>query len=221
MNTFANMATMRVAKVKNKVLSDTMKLLSYTLVFGGLSSWFSISIGAGFGSAIVSSIAAIAVIWFVLPRTQNSNMGILTAFAVAGLLGYSLGPMLTHYLAMPNGASLVMQALTGTGVSFFAISFYAQNTKKDFSFLNGMVFFAMVGIIVLSLVNVFFIESSFVSLAISFAVVLTMGAFMLSQMSAIINGGETNYISATVGLYLALHNMFTNLLHILGAFGDD
>jgi modulator of FtsH protease len=221
MNTFANMATMRVAKVKNKVLSDTMKLLSYTLVFGGLSSWFSISIGAGFGSAIVSSIAAIAVIWFVLPRTQNSNMGILTAFAVAGLLGYSLGPMLTHYLAMPNGASLVMQALTGTGVSFFAISFYAQNTKKDFSFLNGMIFFAMVGIIVLSLVNIFFIESSFVGLAISFAVVLIMGAFMLSQMSAIINGGETNYISATVGLYLALHNMFTSLLHILGAFGDD
>ncbi|CAC9653614.1 Bax inhibitor-1 family protein [bacterium endosymbiont of Bathymodiolus sp. 5 South] len=221
MNTFANMATMRVAKVKNKVLSDTMKLLSYTLVFGGLSSWFSISIGAGFSSAIVSLIAAIAVIWFVLPRTQNSNMGILTAFSVAGLLGYSLGPMLTHYLAMPNGASLVMQALTGTGVSFFAISFYVQNTKKDFSFLNGMIFFAMVGIIVLSLVNIFFIESSFVGLAISFAVVLIMGAFMLSQMSAIINGGETNYISATVGLYLALHNMFTSLLHILGAFGDD
>jgi modulator of FtsH protease len=94
-------------------------------------------------SAIVSLIAAIAVIWFVLPRTQNSNMGILTAFSVAGLLGYSLGPMLTHYLAMPNGASLVMQALTGTGVSFFAISFYAQNTKKDFSFLNGMIFFAI------------------------------------------------------------------------------
>jgi modulator of FtsH protease len=124
---------------------------------------------------------------------------------------------MAHYLAMPNGASLVMQALTGTGVSFFAISFYVQNTKKDFSFLNGMIFFAMVGIIVLPLVNVFFIESSFVSLAISFATVLTMGAFMLSQMSAIINGGETNYISATVSLYLALHNMFTSLLHILGA----
>lgn len=221
MNIFANMATMRVTKVKNKVLSDTMKLLSYTLVFGGLFSWFSISIGASFGSAIVSSIAAIVVIWFVLPRTQNSNMGILTAFAVAGLLGYSLGPMLTHYLATPNGANLVMQALTGTGVSFFAISFYAQNTKKDFSFLSGMIFFAMIGIIVLCLINIFFIESSFVSLAISFAVVLIMGAFMLSQMSAIINGGETNYISATVGLYLALHNMFASLMHILGVFGDD
>ncbi len=88
--------------------------------------------------------------------------------------------------------------------------------------MGGMIFFAMVGVIVLSLINMFFIESSFVSLAISFAVVLLMGAFMLMQMSSIINGGETNYISATVGLYLSLHNMFVSLLHILGAFsGDD
>ncbi len=221
MATFTTTASIIRVKVKNKVLSDTMRLLSYTLVFGGLSSWLSIALGAGFGSAMVSSIAAIGVIWFVLPRTQNSNKGIITAFAVAGLLGYSLGPMLSHYLALPNGASLVMQALTGTGVAFFAISFYAQNTKKDFSFLNGMIFFAMIGIIALSLINVFFIESSLVSLSISFVVVLLMGAYMLSQMSAIINGGETNYIAATVGLYLALHNMFASLLHLLGAFGDD
>ena len=222
MSTFSTTTAIGNIKVKNKVLSDTMKLLSYTLVFGGLASWFSIASGAGFGSAIVSSITAIAVIWFVLRKTQNSNNGILTAFAIAGLLGYSIGPMLTHYLAMPNGADLVFQALTGTGVSFFAISFYAQNTKKDFSFLNGMIFFAMIGIIVLSIINFFFIESSGFSLFMSFAVVLIMGAYMLSQMSSIINGGETNYIVATVGLYLALHNMFTSLLHILGAFsGDD
>jgi len=222
MNTFSTTTAIGNIKVKNKVLSDTMKLLSYTLVFGGLASWFSIVSGAGFGSAIISSIAAIAVIWFVLPKTQNSNKGILTAFAIAGLLGYSIGPMLTYYLAMPNGADLVFQALTGTGVSFFAISFYAQNTKKDFSFLNGMIFFAMIGIIVLSIINFFFIESTGFSLFMSFAIVLIMGAYMLSQMSSIINGGETNYIVATVGLYLALHNMFTSLLHILGAFsGDD
>jgi len=222
MSTFSTATAIGNIKVKNKVLSDTMRLLSYTLVFGGLASWFSVASGAGFGSAMISSIAAIAVIWFVLPKTQNSNKGILTAFAIAGLLGYSIGPMLTYYLAMANGADLVFQALTGTGVSFFAISFYAQNTKKDFSFLNGMIFFAMIGIIVLSLINFFFIESSGFSLFMSFAVVLIMGAYMLSQMSSIINGGETNYISATVGLYLALHNMFTSLLHILGAFsGDD
>ncbi len=222
MSTFSTTTAIGNIKVKNKVLSDTMKLLSYTLVFGGLASWFSIAMGAGFGSAMVSSIAAIAVIWFVLPKTQNSNKGIVTAFAIAGLLGYSIGPMLTYYLSMANGAELVFQALTGTGVSFFAISFYAQNTKKDFSFLNGMIFFAMIGIIVLSLINFFFIESSAFSLFMSFAVVLLMGVYMLSQMSSIINGGETNYIVATVGLYLALHNMFVSLLHILGAFsGDD
>ncbi len=208
-------------KVKNKVLSDTMRLLSYTLIFGGLASWFSVAIGAGFGSAMLSSIVAIAVIWFVLPKTQNSNKGILVAFAVAGLLGYSIGPMLAHYLALPNDSALVMQALAGTGVSFFAISFYAQNTKKDFSFMNAFIFFAMIGIVVLSLVNIFFIESSLLALAISFIVVLLMGAYMLSQMTAIINGGETNYIAATVGLYLALHNMFVSLLHILGAFSGD
>lgn len=221
MNTYSSSTTIANAKVKNKVLSDTMRLLSYTLIFGGLASWFSIAMGAGFVSALVSSIAAIVVIWFVLPKTQNSNAGILTAFGIAGLLGYSIGPMLTHYLAMPNGTELVLQALTGTGVSFFAISFYAQNTKKDFSFLNGMIFFAMIGIIALSLINFFFIESTAFSLLMSFAVVLIMGAFMLSQMSSIINGGETNYISATVGLYLALHNMFTSLLHLLGAFSND
>jgi modulator of FtsH protease len=85
-----------------------------------------------------------------------------------------------------------------------------------------MIFFAMIGIIVLSIINFFFIESTSFSLFMSFAIVLIMGAYMLSQMSSIINGGETNYIVATVGLYLALHNMFTSLLHILGAFsGDD
>jgi modulator of FtsH protease len=214
------MAQSRVIE-KNKVLSDTMKLLSYTLVFGAVMSWLSMTMGAGFTSAMIASFGAIALIWFVLPKTQNSAAGIPTAFGIAGLLGYSIGPMLTHYLAMSNGTSLVMQALLGTGIAFFSISYYAQTTKKDFSFMNGMIFFAMIGIIALSLINFFFIESSMLSLSISFVIVLLMGAFLLSQMSAIINGGETNYIAATVGLYLGLHNMFTALLHLLGAFGGD
>ncbi len=222
MRTYSPNSVVFNVREKNKVLSDTMRLLSYTLVFGSLASWFSVASNAGFGAAMVSLIAAIVVIWFVLPKTQNSNKGILTAFTVAGLLGYSIGPMLAYYLALPNGAELVIQALTGTGVAFFGISFYAQNTKKDFSFLNGMIFFTMIGMIALSLINFFFIQSSAFALLISFAVVLIMGAFILSQMSSIINGGERNYISATVGLYLGLHNMFVSLLHILGAFsGDD
>jgi modulator of FtsH protease len=210
-----------VAVEKSKVLTDTMRLLSYTLVFGGLASWFSVWSGAGGTGAIVASVLAIIVIWFVLPKTQNSIAGIPTAFAIAGLLGYSIGPLLGHYLSMANGTELVMQALMGTGVSFFGISYYAQTTKKDFSFMNGMIFFAMIAVIVLSVVNMFFIQSGIVSLGISFAVVMLMGAYLLSQMSSIVNGGETNYISATVGLYIGLHNMFAALLHILGAMSDD
>jgi modulator of FtsH protease len=221
MNSYQSTSIPANFKVKNKVLSDTMRLLSFTLVFGGFSSWFSIISGASFTSALISSIAAIAIIWFVLPKTQNSAKGIWTAFAIAGLLGYSIGPMLNHYLSLPNGANLVMQALAGTGISFFSISFYAQNSKRDFSFLNGMIFFAIIGIIALSIINIFFIQSSGFSLLMSFAIVLIMGAYMLSQISAIVNGGETNYIAATVGLYLALHNMFASLLHILGFFSSD
>ena len=206
---------------KNKVLTYTMRLLSYTLVFGGLASWFSVATGAGGMGGIAASVLAIIIIWFILPKTQNSIAGIPTVFAISGLLGYSLGPLLGHYLSMASGTELVMQALIGTGVSFFGISYYAQTTKKDFSFMNGMVFFGMIAVIILSIVNVFFIQSGIMSLGISFAVVMLMGAYLLSQMSSIVNGGEANYITATVGLYIGLHNMFASLLHILGAMSDD
>ena len=158
MNSYPSTSYNIAIKEKNKVLSQTMRLLSYTLIFGGLSSWFSITSGAGYGGAMVASIMAIVVIWFVLPKTQNSAAGVPTAFGIAGLLGYSIGPMLIHYLSMANGSNMVMQALIGTGISFFSISYYAQTTKKDFSFMGGMIFFAMIGIIVMSLVNVFFYQ---------------------------------------------------------------
>lgn len=209
-----------VATHNSKVLSDTMRLLSYTLVFGGLMSWAGIVTMATHGMALVASIMALAIIWFVLPKTQNSSAGIPTAFAISGLLGYSIGPILNHYLSTPSGMDIVMQALMGTGIAFFGISYYAKTSKKDFSFMSGMVFFGIIGIIVLSLVNFFFIESGIMSLAISYAVVLLMGAYLLVQMSQIINGGETNYISATVGLYIGLHNMFVALLHIIGMNED-
>jgi modulator of FtsH protease len=210
-------------KEKNKVLSDTFKLLSYTLIFGGLSSWFSIAMGATHGMALVASLVALAVIWFVLPKAQNSNAGVAVAFGIAGLLGFSLGPMLNHYLGMANGSEMIISALGGTGVSFFAISAYAQKSEKDFSFLNGMIFIGMISIIVLSLLNYFFIQSSITSIGISFVVIMLMGAYMLSTVSSIIHGGEKNYISATISIYLALHNMFVSLLHLISVFtgGDD
>lgn len=213
-----------VVRTKNKVLSDTMRLLSYTLVFGGLSSYAAMAINASHMMALVASLMALAVIWFVLPKAQDSAAGVPVAFGIAGLLGFSLGPMLNHYLAIPGGSEMVMQALGGTGISFFVMSTYAQNSKTDFSFLNGIIFIGMISAIVLGLLNFFWLEMPMLSIGISFAVVLMMGAYMLSTISSVIHGGERNYISATISIYLALHNMFVSLLHLISAFtggGDD
>jgi len=220
METTANQ-NISIASVKNKVLSDTMRLLSYTLVFGGLSSYFAMAINASHMMALMATLAALAIIWFVLPKTQDGTKGVPVAFAIAGLLGFSLGPMLNYYLAIPGGTEMVMQALGGTGVSFFVMSTYAQTSKKDFSFLNGIIFIGMVSAIVLGLLNFFWLQMPMLSIGISFAVVLMMGAYMLSTISSVIHGGERNYISATISIYLALHNMFVSLLHLISVFSND
>jgi modulator of FtsH protease len=220
METTANQ-NIGITSVKNKVLSDTMRLLSYTLVFGGLSSYFAMAINASHMMALMATLAALAVIWFVLPKTQDGAKGVPVAFAIAGLLGFSLGPMLNHYLAIPGGSEMVMQALGGTGISFFVLSTYAQNSKTDFSFLNGIIFLGMISAIVLGLLNFFWLQMPMLSIGISFAVILMMGAYMLSTISSVINGGERNYISATISIYLALHNMFVSLLHLISVFSND
>jgi modulator of FtsH protease len=141
-------------------------------------------------------------------------------FAITGLLGVGLGPMLSYYLATPNGGSLVMQALGGTGIVFFGLSGYALTTRKDFSYLGG---FLVVGLIValLAMIANIFLQVPALQLTISAAVILIMSGFILFDTSRIINGGETNYVMATVGLYLSLYNIFVHLLHLLSAFGDD
>ena len=136
------------------------------------------------------------------------------------MMGASLGPMLQAYLALPNGPSLVMQALGGTAIVFFGLSAYALTTRKDFSFMGG---FLMVGLLVIvgaSIANLFF-QVAAVSLAISAAAVFIMSALILFDTSRIIHGGETNYIRATVALYLDIYNLFVHLLSLLGVFSDD
>jgi len=205
----------------NKVLKNTYLLLSMTLIFSAFTAYFGIISGAGFGGALVADIVAIAMLWFVLPRTANSASGIPVLFLITGLLGYGLGPMLSHYLAMQNGPSLVMTALGGTGIIFLGLSGYALTTKKDFSFMAGFLMVGMFVIIGASLGNIFF-QIPALSLAVSAVVIMIMAGMILFQTSSIIRGGETNYIMAAAGLYLSLLNMFQALLHLLGAFsGDD
>jgi len=205
----------------NKVLKNTYFLLSITLIFSAFTAYFGIISGASHGGALVATIAAIAMLWFVLPRTANSASGIPVLLAITGLLGYGLGPMLSYYLAMSNGPSLVMTALGGTGIIFLGLSGYALTTKKDFSFMAGFLMVGLFVVIAASLGNIFF-QIPALSLAVSAAVIMIMAGFILFQTSSIIHGGETNYIMAAASLYLSLLNMFQALLHILGAFsGDD
>ncbi len=208
-----------------KVLRNTYMLLAMTLVFSAVMAGVAMAIGLSQGASLISMLGALALVWLVLPRTANSPAGIAVVFAFTGLLGLSLGPMLTHYLALSNGGTIVMQALGGTALVFFTLSGYVLTTKKDFSFMRSflvaglvVVVVAMVGAMVASM---FGVAVSAFSLALSAAVVLLMSGFMLYDTSRIVNGGETNYIMATTALYLNIYNLFIHLLHLIGFMSNE
>ena len=203
----------------NKVLRNTYALLSMTLIFSGLMAFAGISMQVGQGTALIADIVAIVMLWFVLPRTANSASGIPVIFAITGLLGLGLGPVLSFYLTI--NPSIVMTALGGTGVIFLGLSAYALTTRKDFSFLGGFLMVGLFVVLAASLLNIF-MGWPLMFLVVNAAVIMIMSGFILYETSNIINGGETNYIMATASLFLSLLNLFQALLSILGAFsGDD
>ena len=158
---------------------------------------------------------------FLVHKLRNSAWGIAAVFALTGFMGFTLGPMLNAYIAaFSNGSQLVMLALGGTGAIFVGLSGYALTSKRDFSFMGG---FLMAGILVAFLAGLaaIFFSIPALSLGVSVMFVLLMCGLILYQTSEIVNGGETNYILATLTLYVALYNLFTSLLHLLGAFGGD
>ena len=213
--------TQQSALATSKVLRNTYTLLSLTLIVSAFMAFIGISMGLSHGAALVADIAAIAMLWFVLPRTANSATGIPVIFAITGLLGLGLGPVLSYYLNMPNGGNVVMTALGGTGVIFLGLSGYVLTTRKDFSFMAGFLMVGMFVVIAAMLVNIF-LQIPAMQLAMSAAIVMIMSGFILFQTSQIIHGGERNYIMATASIFLSLLNMFQALLHLLGAFsGDD
>ncbi|MBT4518923.1 MAG: Bax inhibitor-1/YccA family protein [Halieaceae bacterium] len=203
----------------NKVLRNTYMLLSMTLVFSAITAGISMAMGLGHGTALIMSLVGFGLL-FVVNRTADSSKGIIAIFAFAGVMGASIGPMLNYYLAMPGGPAIVMQALGGTAVMFFGLSGYALTTRKDFSYMGG---FLMVGLLVavVAMIANIFLHIPALSLTISAVVVLIMSGLILFDTSRIINGGETNYIRATVALYLDIYNLFIHLLHLLGALGGD
>jgi modulator of FtsH protease len=157
---------------------------------------------------------------FATAKFRNSGLGILFVFMLTGFMGLTLGPILNFYLATANGSQMVMTALGGTGVIFLAMSGYALTSRKDFSFMGG---FLMVGILVAFLggIAAMIFSMPLMSLVVSGMFVLLMSGLILFETSNIIHGGETNYIMATVSLYISIYNLFLSLLHLLTAFSGN
>tara|TARA_R110002126_G_scaffold38993_15_gene116036 strand:- start:268 stop:933 length:666 start_codon:yes stop_codon:yes gene_type:complete len=203
----------------NKVLRNTYFLLGLTLAFSALTAVIAMAMNLSPTASIVCFVAGFIML-FVVNKKADSASGLFWVFGFAGAMGASLGPLLNAYAGMANGPALIMQALGGTAVIFFALSAYVLTTRKDFSFMGG---FLMVGLIValVAVIANIFLAIPALSLAISAAIIMIMSGFILFDTSRIIHGGETNYIRATVGLYLNIFNIFVHLLSLLGIMGDE
>ncbi len=203
----------------NKVIRNTYMLLSMTLAFAALTAGVSMSLNLPHPGLIITLVGYFGLL-FLTTKFRDSGLGLLFVFGLTGFMGYTLGPILNAYLALPNGTQVVMMAMGGTAAIFLALSSYVMTTRKDFSFMGG---FLMVGILVAFLAGLgaFFFEMPGLSLAVSAMFVLLMSGLILYETSNIIHGGETNYIMATVTLFVSIFNLFTSLLHLLGFASND
>lgn len=205
----------------NSVIRNTYILLSMTLLFSAMVAAVSMTMNWPHPGLLIT-LAGYFGLLFATSRFRNSALGLVFVFALTGFMGYTLGPILNSYLGMPNGSETVMTAMGGTGVIFLGLSGYALVSRRDFSFMGG---FLMVGIVLgffAGLAAIFF-EVPALSLAVSSMFVLLMSGLILYETGQIIHGGESNYIMATVTLYVSIFNLFTSLLHLLGFMngGDD
>ncbi|MCW8128296.1 Bax inhibitor-1/YccA family protein [Microbulbifer halophilus] len=207
-----------------KVLRNTYALLAMTVLFSAFTAGVAMAVGMGRGMGIICSLVALGLIWFVLPRTANSGKGIAVVFAFTGLLGASLGPILSYYISAGAG-QVITQALGTTALIFFALSAYVLTTRKDFSFMGGFLFVGLIAVLVCALgmmiASMFGFYMPLASVALSGVIALLFSGFILYDTSRIVNGGETNYIMATTSLYISILNLFTSLLHIFGFAADD
>ncbi len=203
----------------NKVIRNTYMLLGMTLFFSALTSTLAIVFEVP-RLHWVLSLAVMIGLLFAVSKARNSVWALPLVFLFTGYMGLQLGPIISHYLVLPNGADIVSTALGMTGVIFFALSGYALTTRKDFSFMRGFLFVGLIVLIAAMLISMFFSISG-MQIAISVMAVMIFSGLILYDTSNIIHGGETNYVMATDGLYLNIYNLFIHLLHLVGIFGGD
>lgn len=202
------------ALAANKVIRNAYLLLAMTLAFSALTAAASMAMKLPHPGLVITLVGYFGLL-YLTTKFRDNALGLAFVFALTGFMGYTLGPILNVYLGMPNGPQLVMTALGATGAVFLGLSGYALTSRKDFSFMGG---FLMVGILVAFLAGLgaIFFDMPGLSLAVSAMFVLLMSGLILYETSNIIRGGETNYIMATVTLYVSIFNLFASLLHLLG-----
>ena len=203
----------------NKVLRNTYLLLGMTFLFSAFTAYLSFAMHVRPMHPVLLILGMYGLM-YLTNATKDSALGLVAVFAFTGFMGYTLGPILSFYVtSFTNGPQLIATAMGGTGIIFFALSGYALTTRKYFSFLNGFLFIASM-VALLAMITSIFFQIPALYLAISAAFVLISSGLILFQTSAIIHGGETNYISATVTLFVSIYNLFISLLNLLGAFSN-
>ena len=202
----------------NKVLRSTYALLAMTLLWSAVTASVAVSMGAphlGF----ITLLVFIGLL-FMVHKTANSVWGLVWTFALTGFLGFSLAPLLSAVLGMANGGMLVAQSLAITAVAFFGLSIYTVTTKRDFSFLTGFLIVGAIVILASWVVSIFY-WTTLMSQVLAGICILFGAALILWETSAVVRGEETNYIRATVGIYVGLYNIFSSVLLLFGLGGDD
>jgi len=204
----------------NKVLRNTYLLLSATLAFSAATAGIAMAIGMRPLGLLVTLVGFYGLL-FATMKTRNSAWGLACVFMLTGFMGLTLGPIVNLYLKfLPNGGQVVAMALGTTAVTFVGLSAYAISSRRNFSFMGGFLTVGVITAFILGLVAYFF-KMPMLSLAVSGLFTLLMAGVILYQTSEIVHGGETNYISATVTLYVSIYNLFTSLLHLFGVASDD
>lgn len=204
----------------NRVLRNTYLLLSLTLMLSAAAAGYAIVSNAAPMNFIILLVGMFGL-YFLTTALRNSGWGILAIFLYTGFMGYTLGPVLNFYIHnFTNGSQIIMTSLGATGLMFFGLSAYALVSRKSFSYLGGFIAVAAIAAFILSLVGIFF-QMPMLQLIISGAFAVISSAFILYTTSEIMNGGERNYIMATISIYIAIFNLFVSLLRILGSFSGN
>lgn len=204
---------------RHKVLRNTYALLSMTLLFSAAVAALGVMLKLPPAGLVITLVGYFGLL-FLIHKLQNSGWAVPAVFALTGFMGYTLGPLLSRHLSLPGGAQAITLALGATGVTFLALSGWVLATRRDFSFMGGFLFAGMV-IALLAGVAAMFLQLPALALAVSAMVALLSAGMILFETSRIVNGGETNYVLATVSLFVSLFNLFTSLLSLFGFGGNN